>query len=481
MVGMNRRRQLALFAVVLIAVGVLARGAWYWREVRRDAEVVRWLRAHAMLLATVGPSGDLADLQPLGSAIGDARIVGVGEATHGTREHFLYKHRLLRYLVTQKGFRALAFESPWPTGLALNEYVLSGRGDPQRLLGRGVFGVWYTQEVLDMIRWMRAYNATVSPEQRVEFVGIDIQLTRVAAAAVVHYLEQVDGDFRARHGRTLDLLVAKEMEGLYLQYIGNERGRPRNTSETQAISAVVREIQARFDAQRARYIAASSADEFDLVRRHAKILVQQADVLRRISWGQRDRYMADNLDWFMARRPAVKVMVWAHNGHVETRRDTAGAALGRHLKDRHGPDYVSIGFVLGSGAYRASDARKIPVGHAPPSATFTLGRPPARTFNALMAATGYSIFAVDLRSARGGIRHLLERTFRLREGYGIVIVTGPGGDPLNTVKRVMPETHDILIFIDPTTAARRIASFVPAALHTSSRTGPPGMPNRCRS
>lgn len=156
----------------------MARGAWYWREHRRDRDVIDWLRTHAILFQTVDPSGDLADLQPLAPVIGDAGIVGVGEATHGTREHFLFKHRLLRFLVTQKGFRALAFESPWPTGLPLNQYVLGGEGDPERLLGKAVFGVWYTREVLDMVRWMREYNATVPPDQRVEFVGIDMQLTR---------------------------------------------------------------------------------------------------------------------------------------------------------------------------------------------------------------------------------------------------------------------------------------------------------------
>lgn len=449
-------RQRALLLLIVLAGALLFGGAWYWRERRRDREIIDWLGRHAILLSTVDPSADLADLEPLGPMIGDAKIVGVGEATHGTREHFLYKHRLLRFLVTQKGFRALAFESPWPTGLSLNKYVLGGEGDPERLLRRAVFGIWHTEEVLGMVRWMREYNAGVPSDERVEFVGIDMQLTRAAATIVAQYLDRVDPQFRTAHAGTLDLLAAREMEGLYLEFVDN-KARPRSTQQSRTISAVVREVLTRFDGRRDRYIAASSANEFALARQHARILVQEADVSEDASEADRDRYMADNLEWYMARRPAVKVMVWAHNGHIAIVPKPTGPALGRHLKDRHGVAYLSVGFVLGSGSYRALDARSVPPGREPRFATFAFARPPAGSFNALMAATGHDTYAVDLRPANGRIRHIMERPFRIREGYGIV--TRP--DPLVTVKRSLPATHDVLIFIDRTTPAQPITASSP--------------------
>ncbi len=453
------KKRIMTVVVLVISAGL---SAWYLRVLRPDRAITGWFRTHAIKLETVDPSGSLADLQPLAAVIGDARIVGAGEATHGTREHSLYKHRLLRFLVTQKGFRALAFESPWPTGLALNQYVLDGHGDPGHLLRQAVFGVWHTQEVLDMVLWVREYNATVQPEQRVEFVGIDIQLTRQAASAVAQYLDRVDPQFRAHHARTIDLLAAKEMEGLYLVVVDNiPKARPMNT-ETGTISTVVREVLARFDAQRERYVAASSGGEFDIARQHANILVQQADVCEDLAdqkraASDRDRSMADNLEWYMARRPGVKVMIWAHNSHIAFDSNPNRYHLGRHLKDRHGKAYVSVGFVLGSGSYRAIDARKTPVGRRPQFATFTFGPPPARTLNALMADTGSDIFAVDLRSSRGHIRELLERPLRVRKGAGIVM----GRDPLATTKLSLPATHDVLIFIDHTSPARPIRSSAP--------------------
>lgn len=445
-----RWRRLVL---IVCAGGLLALGTWHWRERRYDAPTIEWLRTHAIVLRTTDPSRELTDLQPLASVIGDARIVGVGEATHGTREHFLYKHRLLRFLVTQKNFRALAFESPWPTGLALNEYVLGGDGDPERLLRRAVFGVWHAQEVLDMILWMREHNSSVPPDQRVEFVGIDMQLTRSAAKLVSQYLNRVDPHFRAGHADTLELLAEREMEGLYLQYVGNENPRARITEENRKVSAVVREMLARFDGERERYSAASSADEFAFARQNARILVQQADSCEDLNGADRDRFMADNLDWYMERRPGVKVMVWAHNGHVQIAPRRNGPALGGHLKDRHAGAYLSVGFVLGSGAYRALDARSVPITRAR-SKTFTFGPPAAGTFNALMAATGHDMFAVNLRSASGDMRKILERPVGLREGYGLVA----RADPLVTLERSLPATHDILIFIDRTTPAQPIRS-----------------------
>lgn len=448
---MTSRRKLAGSAAVLIAAAIIAGAGWYWLQLRRDAAVTAWLRANAMPLTTVDPMDDLSDLRELGRAIGDAQIVGAGEATHGTREHSLFKHRLLRFLVTQKGFRAIAFESPWPTSLALNHYVLSGEGDPEQLLRGAIFGVWHTQEVLDMVRWMREHNASVSAEERVEFVGIDTQLTRYAARTVAEYLARVDPEFRREYARTFDLLVKKEMEEIYLDFADNE-ARPKMTTETRMVSAATPAVLARLDRHRDRYVAATSEQEFDLVRQHARVLVQQADVCEDANSADRDRYMADNLDWYIARRPGVKVMVWAHNGHVGTRR--SGTAMGRHLRDRYGQSYVSLGFVLGSGAYRALDARSVS-GPRARFAAFAFDTRPG-TLNAVMKATGQNVFAVDFRDATDSSPSLFDRPFRLREGYGIV--TKRGADPLVTIKRRFPDTHDILIFIEPTAPARSLDS-----------------------
>src|SRR5512145_1222218 len=73
-----------------------------------------WLRGAAVPFDRVDPADNLDDLEPLRRLVGDARIVSLGEATHGTREFFQMKHRILRFLVERMGFTAFAIEATWP-------------------------------------------------------------------------------------------------------------------------------------------------------------------------------------------------------------------------------------------------------------------------------------------------------------------------------------------------------------------------------
>ena len=92
-------------------------------------EVTAWLKANALPLATTEPGSGFRDLEPLRSIIGDARIVSLGEATHGTREFFQLKHRMIEYCVSQLGFTVIGFEAAYGEALAVNDYVLHGKGN----------------------------------------------------------------------------------------------------------------------------------------------------------------------------------------------------------------------------------------------------------------------------------------------------------------------------------------------------------------
>src|SRR5258708_31318593 len=117
-------------------------------------EVTVWLQSAAIPLDSTSPHSGQKDLLPLLSVIGDARIVAMGEATHGTREFFQLKHRMLAFLVEKMGFTVFGIEANWPESLAVNDYVLNGKGDPAQVLAGLYFWTWNTEEVLDMIQWM---------------------------------------------------------------------------------------------------------------------------------------------------------------------------------------------------------------------------------------------------------------------------------------------------------------------------------------
>jgi erythromycin esterase len=79
-----------------------------------DQPVVEWIRAHAVRLDTVEAGHGFTDMQPLKKVIGNARIVALGEATHGTREFFQLKHRMLEFLATEMGFTIFSIEANMP-------------------------------------------------------------------------------------------------------------------------------------------------------------------------------------------------------------------------------------------------------------------------------------------------------------------------------------------------------------------------------
>jgi erythromycin esterase-like protein len=160
-----------------------------------NTPVVDWVRANAIRLTTPEAGHGFDDMQPLKKVIGDARIVELGEATHGTREFFQLKHRMLEFLATQMGFTIFSIEANMPEAYRLNEYVLTGKGDPKALLDGIYFWTWNTQEVLAMIEWMRQFNA--SGKGRIEFTGFDMQTTKVAVDIVQDFAKKYDEDYLA--------------------------------------------------------------------------------------------------------------------------------------------------------------------------------------------------------------------------------------------------------------------------------------------
>src|SRR5262245_34611896 len=119
---------------------------------------VEWIRAHAIPFSTSEAGNGFDDLAGLENVIGDARIVALGEPTHGTHEVFQLKHRLLECLVERHGFSIFSIEANMPEAYALDAYVNGGEGDPRQLIA-GMYG-WPsdTEEMLPMVEWMRAWN-----------------------------------------------------------------------------------------------------------------------------------------------------------------------------------------------------------------------------------------------------------------------------------------------------------------------------------
>lgn len=123
--------------------------------------ITHWVQSHAGPLDTTDPNAPLGDLQPLDRMVGDAVMVGLGESTHGSYEQFTLKHRVVRLLVEQLGFRSLAMEEDWASGIDLDRYLRTGQGDPTELV-KAMRAPWNTREVQAVLEWSRAWNAATA-------------------------------------------------------------------------------------------------------------------------------------------------------------------------------------------------------------------------------------------------------------------------------------------------------------------------------
>lgn len=160
-------------------------------------EQTAWVKGHAIPLASVQAGHGFDDLQSLKQVIGDARIVALGEPTHGTREAFQFKHRLVEFLASEMGFTIFAIEASMPESCELTPWVLGQAGEgtddeAASLIGGMYFWTWNTEEVLNLVKWMRSFNARekqAGGQRRIEFAGFDMQTPDVAMKIVQDFVD----------------------------------------------------------------------------------------------------------------------------------------------------------------------------------------------------------------------------------------------------------------------------------------------------
>lgn len=339
-------------------------------------EAVRaWIDATAVRVTSADPAHELSDLEGVAQLVGNARVVGLGEATHGTREFFQLKHRLVRYLVERMGFTLFAIEANQPECRAINDYVVRGVGDPRAALAGVRFWTWNTEEVLALIEWMRAWNAEPGHRRKVQFAGVDMQYTAAAEAAVAGFVRRV-----APGDAAMEALVA----GL--------------TGPAGQRAASIAGLVAGFKRHARRWRAADAVAYADA--QHDLRILQQA-AARSAGGAVRDAAMAENLAWLLAQSPkGTRAIVWAHNLHI-ARRGFVGflPTMGQHLRARYGVSYLPIGFAFDRGSFQAT---AVTMDHGHPVIEHTLGPASVLDVAAPFTQVGSPIAIVDLRKPPRG-------------------------------------------------------------------------------
>jgi erythromycin esterase len=263
------------------------------------------MRERLVPLDTTEPSASADDLAPLDDFVAGARVVALGEATHGAKEFFEVKHRLVRYLIESHGFTVLAIEDNIPEASRVNRYITTGGGTTRGAVSE-LFGVWNTREFLELVEWLRLHNS-ISQDQ-VIFRGFDIQSPGAAANVVLDFLEQVDSDFR---------FAARELYGPAFEVASDHS---TFLSHAPVLLSNSRRVLDHLERRREDYVRSASEDEFEWALTNARTVVQLGQKAYD-NMATRDESMAENVLRLLAENSSTRLILWAHNGHVmESRR-----------------------------------------------------------------------------------------------------------------------------------------------------------------
>lgn len=278
-------------------------------------------------LDTHNLSTNFKDLEKALSPFTKAKIIGLGEATHGTREFNQIRHRIIQYLVQHEAYDYVVFEGGVFEINRLNDFIQNpnSKEDLKSLMGAW-YGVWYTTEVYELIQWAKKYNKTST--RKIKFIGIDVTKSSEIA------LKQLE-DWASKSKDTLAISLVNQFkfqgkkEQYYLMDSLVNRISALYKKENQADENAWQEIEFNALKQYGQY--------YDLSPRRFPVLVEKF----------RDSCMAANLTWYKIQHPKSKFIIWAHNGHI-----TKGkTAAGHHLSNKFGKDYVNIALTTASGSY----------------------------------------------------------------------------------------------------------------------------------
>ena len=335
---------------------------------------VRLDRPEAIIREAAQPlSGASRDYDELLRSIGDAKVVLIGEASHGTHEFYDERARIARRLIKEKGFTAVCVEADWPDAYRINRFVRGAKDDADALSALGDFQqfpawMWRNQDVLEFVGWQRSHNARLprGSVHAVGFYGLDLYSLHTSIRAVIAYLETIDKK-AARQARAR--YACFEHFGEDPQAYGFAASYRLDRSCEEKVIRQLEDLRDRA-VEYSRKDGAIAEDEYFFAEQNARLALNAERYYRTMfagrvsSWNLRDTHMAETLDALIAhlgrRGDRPRVVVWAHNSHLGDARATEVGAQGEHnvgqlARERYGDACFNIGFTTYTGTVTAAD------------------------------------------------------------------------------------------------------------------------------
>lgn len=318
-----------------------------------ETEVISFIQQNSY------PLKSKADLQPLFDHIGDARIVMLGEGSHGTHEYYKWRTYISRKLIEEKGFSFIAVEGDWPDCYRLNRFVKGydvnkNAFDVLHAFNRWPTWMWANWETIALADWLQKHNAELPANKKAGFYGLDVYSLWESMDSIMQYLKKTD---------PAALKVAMEAYQCFEPFKKDE-GRAYAQSTLivpdacqHEVIELLKEIQRKMPQYNTDHENVFSAEQNAMVMVNAEKYYRAMVKGGPHSWNVRDRHMEDTLDRLLTFHGAhSKAIVWAHNTHVGDARATDMADEGMfNIGELARIKYHDMNVVLvGFGSYKGS-------------------------------------------------------------------------------------------------------------------------------
>lgn len=392
---------------------------------------IAWLKENLIQFNTAEPVEDDADLQKLKSVVGDAKLVSLGEGTHGTSEFFKMKHRIVKFLAEKMGFTVFAIEANMPEARRVNDYILYGKGDVKEALAGMYFWTWNTQEVLDMIEWMRQYNT--SGKGHIEFCGFDMQFPQVAMNNVQQFITKIEPEYYD----SLSIAYNKIREIYKKRMAASYKDFPDSLYRSWYDEA--RKVYKHLQRKRDEYLKNLEYMTVEEAIQDARIVIQSAEANIR-GKSTRDESMAANVEWIVSySQPGTKIILWAHNGHVSKDVEFY-KPMGKYLYEKFENDIFVFGLLFGEGNYTARGQDGL--------GSYGTSLPEPGSYEDAFRKTGIQRFILDFRNiAYSPFSRWLNEEMNFRS-------IGAMAMDYAFFRTVLPRQFDAVIYFDKTTPSK---------------------------
>jgi len=364
-----------------------------------------------------------ADLGPLLERVGDARVVLIGEASHGSSEFYRMRDRITRALIEEKGFRFVAIEGDWPDAARIDHYVRHFEYPPTEWTAFARFPTWMwrNQEVRAYVDWLRDHNSQRAEGERVAFHGLDLYSMYSSIRAVLRYLDEVDPETAA---------LARERYACLTPWQPDPAGYGRAALAGRLSNCETEVIQILIELNRKhREYAGKDGERFLDAMQNARLVAHAERYYRvmyygsRESWNLRDSYMFETLAtlrrFYAPGSRDTRAIVWAHNSHVgdanATEMSRRGETnLGSLCREAWGDEVFIIGFGTDNGMVAAASDWDGPM-------QVKEVRPARRgSYEKLFHDAGLPGFLIGLRNLRPLMLRANLATERLERAIGVI-------------------------------------------------------------